>query len=194
MSIETEIKAHVDESMVEEVKARLLSLEPCIEHGSISKFDLYWSTTEDGDPVFRTRREMDAGKPRVLFTAKPHKTKSQGGTESNEELEFSVSDRQWDDVLRFVDGIGYKICRVKWKNGWHCTLVHDGFEIHAELLNVKYLGWFLEMEICSDDDGIDFAAADKALREVLSIAGVDEEAIEPTGYNRMLKAIGHDRG
>lgn len=194
MSIETEIKAHVEDSIVEEVKARLLSLKPCIEHGSISKFDLYWSTTEDGDPVFRTRREMDAGKPRVLFTAKPHKTKSQGGTESNEELEFSVSDRQWDDVLRFVDGIGYKVCRVKWKNGWHCTLVHDGFEIHAELLNVKYLGWFLEMEICSDDDGIDFAAADKALREVLSIAGVDEDAIEPTGYNKMLKAIGHDRG
>lgn len=195
MSIETEIKAHVDESMVDSVRSKLLSMQSCMDHGNISKFDIYWAASDDGDPIFRTRKELNNGKVRVLFTAKPHKTKSASGTENNEEFEFEAPGSQWDRILEFANGTGYKVCRVKWKKGWHCTLVHNGFEVHAELLEVKYLGWFLEMEICSEDSNDeDLEAEDKALREILSFVGLDEGAVESLGYNRMLKAIGHEKG
>lgn len=195
MSIETEIKAHVEESMVETVKSKLLSMSSCIDHGNISKFDIYWSTTDEGDPLFRTRRELNDGKVRVLFTAKPHKSKSERGTENNEEFEFEAAGSQWDGILEFANGIGYKVCRVKWKRGWHCTIPNEGFEIHAELLEVKYLGWFIEMEICSKNASeTDLAAEDKALRNLLMKVGLSQSAIEPTGYNKLLKAIGHEKG
>lgn len=195
MSIETEIKAHVDENMVENVKSKLLSIPSCVDHGNISKFDIYWSTSDDGDPIFRTRKELDNGRVRVLFTAKPHKKKSARGTENNEEFEFEASGNQWDRILEFANGTGYKVCRVKWKKGWHCTLMHNGFEVHAELLEVKYLGWFLEMEICSEESNDDaLEAEDRALREILSFVGLNEDSVESLGYNKMLRAIGHEKG
>ncbi len=101
MSIETEIKAHVNDERIEDVKTKLCNLPSCKVLGEISKFDMYWSLTEDGNPMFRTRKEIDAGKPRVLFTAKPHKEKDSKGTENNEELEFEAPYNQWDSILTF---------------------------------------------------------------------------------------------
>lgn len=193
MSLETEIKAHVQEGMVDSIKAKLMSVPSCVDHGNISKFDVYWSDSEEGDPVFRTRKETCNGKTDVLFTAKPSKTKTKDGIEKNVELEFEAQGGQWDRVLQFVRGIGCKVCRVKWKKGWHCNLEHNGFDIHAELLNVRYLGWFLEMEICTEGE-LDFASADKTLHELLYFVGLDSSAVEPLGYNKMLRAIGHSKG
>ncbi len=195
MSIETEIKAHVNDDILEDVKAKLCNLTFCETLGEISKFDVYWALTEDGDPMFRTRKELDSGKPRVLFTAKPHKEKNSRGTENNEELEFETPYNQWDSILTFLSGIGFQVCRLKWKKGWHYNIEHNGFHIHAELLNVKYLGWFLEMEICSNkEDNLDVKEEDRALRDILSFVGISEDCVEGTGYNKMLKAIGHDKG
>jgi predicted adenylyl cyclase CyaB len=195
MSFETEIKAHVQEDMVETVKNKLKCFPSCVEHGDISKFDVYWSDSEEGDPLFRTRKETCNGKTDVLFTAKPSKSKTKTGTEKNVELEFEASGDQWERILEFVKGTGYKVCRIKWKTGWHCTIEHKGFEIHAELLEVRYLGWFLEMEICTESDAdLDFIAADKALREVLAQMGINQSAVEPLGYNKMLRALGHSKG
>lgn len=193
MSFETEIKAHVSDDKVESIKSKLLSISSCINHGDISKFDVYWSNSEDGDPVFRTRKETCNGKTDVLFTAKPSKTKTCDGIEKNVELEFQAQGEEWERILEFVRGVGCKVCRVKWKSGWHCSLEHNGFNIHAELLNVRYLGWFLEMEICSEEE-LDFANADKALHEILYFVGLDQSAVEPLGYNKMLRAIGHSKG
>ena len=193
MSLETEIKAHVHEGMVDSIKTKLLALPSCVDHGDISKFDVYWSDSEEGDPVFRTRKETCNGKTDVLFTAKPSKTKTKEGTEKNVELEFQAQGDQWENVLQFVRGIGCKVCRVKWKKGWHCTLKHNDFEIHAELLNVRYLGWFLEMEICTEEE-LDFASAEQTLHEMLDYVGLDRASIEPLGYNKMLRALGHARG
>ncbi len=193
MSFETEIKAHVPEGMVDSIKIKLLSLPSCVDHNDISKFDIYWSESEDGDPVFRTRKETCNGKTNVLFTAKPSKTKTSDGLEKNIELEFQAKGEEWEHILQFVRGIGRKVCRVKWKKGWHCSFEHNGFNIHAELLNVRYLGWFLEMEICTEEE-IDFASADNALHEMLTFVGLDSSAVEPLGYNKMLRALGRSKG
>lgn len=193
MSLETELKAHVSEGMVDSIKTKLLSLPSCVDHGEISKFDVYWSDSEDGNPLFRTRKETCNGKTDVLFTAKPSKSKTKEGTEHNVELEFEAKGEDWERILQFVRGVGCKVCRVKWKKGWHCTIQKNGYEIHAELLNVRYLGWFLEMEICTEDE-LDFDSANTALHQMLDFVGLDYSAIEPLGYNKMLRAIGHAQG
>jgi adenylate cyclase class IV len=133
--------------------------------------------------------------PLVLFTAKPSKIKTEKGTEENQEFEFVAPDGEWDRILTFCSGMGLQVCRLKWKKGSGYMISCDGFPIHAELLDVKYLGWFLEMEICPESlEGFDMQAADRALRKVLSQMGIDESQVEGRGYNRMLRLIGREKG
>lgn len=194
MAYEIELKAHVREEEVESVKNALLKLPDVTYNGVTGKFDMYWSHTDNGEPLFRTRREMTQKGPSVIFTAKPHKTKTEKGTEENQEFEFSVPDSKWGDILNFCSGIGLQVCRLKWKNGHDFTLRRNGFDVHAELIEVRYLGWFLEIEICVESmEGVD-TAADMTLRDILSLAGLSEDRVESRGYNRMLKAIGHEKG
>ena len=194
MSYEIELKAHVVPEDVGRVRDCLLSAGAGYI-GPTDKFDIYWAKTSDGEPVFRTRRQLTVQGPEVLFTAKPSKTKSEKGTENNQELEFVTPDKQWDNVLTFCSGIGLQVCRLKWKKGFEYTVDIDGFTIHAELLDVRYLGWFLELEICVDDiAAVDAESADKALRKLLSICGIPEDAVEGRGYNRMLRDVGKEKG
>ncbi len=195
MAYEIELKARLKAEDVDRVKKALLDIPTAKYHGLNNKFDIYWSQTEDGEPLFRTRREITEDGPHVLFTAKPSKSKDSIGIEENKELEYVAPDKQWDSILEFYSGIGLQICRLKWKKGFDFTFMIDGFEIHAELLDVRYLGWFLEMEICLESlDGVDKELADGALRKALALVDVSEDAIEPTGYNKMLIAVGHDKG
>ena len=195
MGYEIELKAHVREDQLDDVKSAISALPEVRILGPINKFDMYWSQTEDGDPLFRTRREASAEGSHVLFTAKPNKTRTPDGTEENQELEFTAPDSQWDNILTFCSGLGLQICRLKWKKGTHYHALFEGYDIHVELLNVKYLDWFIEMEICpSSLEGFDIENAHRVLRNLLAVVGISEDAIECVGYNKLLKAIGHDKG
>lgn len=195
MAYEIELKAHVNENQLDDVRSAISALPKVRSLGSINKFDMYWSQTEDGDPLFRTRREASADGSHVLFTAKPNKTRTADGTEENQELEFTAPDSQWDNILTFCSGLGLQVCRLKWKKGSHYHAVFEGYDIHIELLNVKYLDWFVEMEICPPSlEDFDVDNAHKVLRDLLSTIGISENAIEHVGYNKLLKAIGHDKG
>ena len=195
MGYEIELKAHVREDQLDAVKSAISALPEVRSFGPINKFDMYWSQTEDGDPLFRTRREASAEGSHVLFTAKPNKTRTPDGTEENQELEFTAPDSQWDNILTFCSGLGLQVCRLKWKKGSHYHVLFDGYDIHVELLDVKYLGWFIEMEICPASlDGFDVENAHEVLRRLLSVLSISEDAIEHLGYNKLLKAIGHDKG
>ena len=195
MGYEIELKAHVSENQLDDVRSAISALPEVDILGPINKFDMYWSQTEDGDPLFRTRREASADGSHVLFTAKPNKTRTADGTEENQELEFTAPDSQWDSILTFCSGLGLQVCRLKWKKGSHYHAVFGGYDIHIELLNVKYLNWFVEMEICPPSlEGFDVDNAHNVLRDLLSTIGISEDAIEHVGYNKLLKAIGHDKG
>ena len=119
MGYEIELKAHVKDEQLDSVKSAISSLPDVRQLGPINKFDMYWSRTEDGDPLFRTRREATAEGSHVLFTAKPNKTRTSDGTEENQELEFIAPDSQWDSILTFCSGLGLEVCRLKWKKGFH---------------------------------------------------------------------------
>lgn len=195
MGYEIELKAHVREDQLDSVKSAISGLPSTMSLGPINKFDMYWSQTEDGDPLFRTRREATSDGSRVLFTTKPNKTRTADGTEENQELEFSAPDSQWDNILTFCSGLGLQVCRLKWKKGSHYHVFFEDHDIHVELLDVKYLGWFIEMEICPPSlEGFDVENAHGVLRDLLEAVGISEDAIECVGYNKLLKAIGHDKG
>lgn len=195
MAYEIELKAHVKSDTVDAIRTALLGIPTMEYHGESDKYDVYWSHTSEGEPLFRTRKEVTENGPEVLFTAKPNKVKTSNGTEQNVELEYATSEDQWDRIQEFYSGLGFKVCRVKWKKGYSYYVNYMGFDIHVELLDVKYLGWFLEMEICPESlDGFDAVAADKALRGMLVEVGLSDADVESRGYNRMLKAIGHDKG
>ena len=83
MAYEIELKAHVAAEQVPDVKVRLMAVPGIRYIGETDKFDIYWSKTPDGEPVFRTRRQMTSEGPDDLFTAKPHKKKSAKGNVEN---------------------------------------------------------------------------------------------------------------
>ena len=195
MGYEIELKAHVREDQIDSVLTAISELPSVRNLGPINKFDIYWSQTDDGDPLFRTRREATAEGSHVLFTAKPNKTRTPDGTEENQELEYIAPDSQWDNIMTFCSGLGLQVCRLKWKKGSHYHVRFEDYDIHVELLNVKYLDWFIEMEICPASlEGFDIENAHKVLRRLLSELCISEDAIEHVGYNKLLKAIGHDKG
>ncbi|MCF0237898.1 MAG: CYTH domain-containing protein [Sphaerochaetaceae bacterium] len=197
MAYEIELKAWVEDENVEEVKAILSKIscsEVCLEE--VHKDDIYWALSEDNDDsLFRTRLEKIGDKEEILFTRKPSKSKDETGIEFNEEVEYCVSANQWENVLKFIPAMGYEIVKHKWKDGWHCYINKNSFDIHVELLKVKFLGWFLEMEICpSTLEGFDSLSANNTLKEILRICNISLSSVEPRGYNRMLTAIGKDKG
>lgn len=194
MGFEVEIKAHVSEDNVPLIRSFFDNNKEASFCGCTDKQDVYWAKNETDPPMFRTRLEKTDNGAEVLFTSKPLKKKDYL-TEYNVENEFSAASDQWEDVLHFVSGLGLKVCRRKWKIGYGWFVDVDGFNIHAELLEVRFLGWFLEMEICSkNEDDIDKAAAEKALFKLLKMVGVSEKNVEPVGYNKLLVAAGHERG
>lgn len=194
MSCEIEIKAHVKDNQWDSVKAKLDSMDESRYLGATDKEDIYWAHSKEDPPVFRTRRVVENGIPKILFTSKPLKTKD-FKTEVNIENEFEVASAQWEGIISFVKGLGFVPCRLKWKRGVHYIVSVNGFDIHAELLYVKHLGNFLEIEICDDDlKSINKEEAEKALYCLLAKAGVPKSAVEAKGYNKMLTAIGRQFG
>jgi len=194
MGFEVEIKAHVPEQKVDSIRSFFDNREGTSFCGCTDKQDVYWAKQETDPPMFRTRLEKTDNGKEVIFTSKPLKKKDYL-TEYNVENEFTADCDQWENVLEFVSGLGLKVCRRKWKKGFGWFADLDGFRIHAELLEVKFLGWFLEMEICSrHEEDIDKTAAEEALFKLLEEAGVSKSAVEPIGYNKLLVAAGHERG
>ena len=194
MGCEIELKAHVNDNHVDSLISSLKNLNDSYYLGEIGKYDIYWSHSEDGEPLFRTRLEDSSEGQRVLFTQKPLKSKDYC-TEYNVENEFVSSGAEWDNVQKFMKGLNLKICRIKIKEGHHFKIDLNGFEMHCEVLKVKYLGWFIETEICGDDiDLMDKEGAEKALYFLLGLVNIPIDAVEPKGYNKMLKEVGHERG
>jgi adenylate cyclase class 2 len=103
--------------------------------------------------------------------------------EINDEREFSVSDAAaFEDLLRRL-GLQKGIEKNKRGWAWNCA------GITAELTEVAGLGWFVELEIITDDaaEGTVTAARTRLLALLRKI-GVKKNRIEPRYYTEMLRA------
>jgi adenylate cyclase class 2 len=102
--------------------------------------------------------------------------------EINDEREFSVSDAAaFEELLRRL-GLQKGIEKNKRGWAWNCA------GITVDLTEVAGLGWFVELEILTDDDtGGTVTAARTRLLALLRKIGVKKDRIEPRYYTEMLR-------
>jgi len=199
MATEIELKVHVKNFEV----LRLLLLEKANYHYSFEKDDNYWFPQEypPSDQLrgtlplsgLRIRREsrIFPDETAESLTLVTYKTKEvRDGVEINDEREFSVDPAPLFEEL--LKRMGFKPGISKHKQGW--AFSREG--IGAELLEVKGLGWFLELEIIVDEipDGErreeTLAKGRKRLLDLLDSFGIERGAIESRFYSEMLGKSG----
>jgi len=183
MSLEVEMKAHVGENQLEEIKNRLKQMANYI--GTVEKHDIYWAKEIDSELLFRTRLQILGDKKEVLFTRKPVKTLLE--TEINEEIEFSSDTKNWNEIQQFFVSLGYKIGLKKIKEGWEYLTEINGIEIHIELMKVNTLGYFFEAEITFKERNDSYIKlCQKALFDLFEKLGLTQN-IERKTYHKMIK-------
>ena len=191
MATEIELKAHIQDS--EALKALLFRKAEYIS--AFEKDDSYWVRAPGAsasDP--RTARLRVRGEKRVFpdgsevsrIVATYKNKEVTGGIEVNDELEFEVQPGPAFEA--FLERVGFTRDICKRKRGW--DFFRDG--ITAELVEVESLGWFVELEILTND--IHAANRGKAVEEArakllgfLAELGISREAIESRYYTEMLK-------
>lgn len=187
MSYEVEIKAHVQDSQLVQLKQKLSGFPGSRVLGDVKKNDTYFAVRETDHHLFRVRLQSIGDHCDVLVTAKPLRTYE--GTEINKELEFHSLASEVQTVKDFFISLGYTVCLQKEKEGWACIVPVNGFDITAEVLEVKPIGTYLEMEItsiqsCEEESLI--SKAQKALLQLLKDCGISEKAIESRPYRQMI--------
>ncbi|MDR2602799.1 MAG: class IV adenylate cyclase [Spirochaetaceae bacterium] len=189
MAYEIELKAWVDD--VKQTEARLNKIARFLF--SFQKEDVYWyCENKNAFPSgVRLRNEKqilpeDSVKNRLLITYKTKETRD--GVEVNEEKEFRVADGP-ENFEEFMERSGFAPGFSKKKTGkswcYDCKDFCGG--VTAELTEIDGLGWFLEMEILSEDGSqktVDLARA--ILIQLLDDCGVPPEKIESRYYSEML--------
>jgi adenylate cyclase class 2 len=185
VSVEIELKAWVDDP-----DGLRLRFSSCAGQGtSFEKADAYWvfpggcgAAPSSGVRLRRETKTDPAGTvSRALWVT--YKVKEvRGGVEINDEREFSVSDAAaFEELLRRL-GLQKDIEKNKRGWAWNCA------GVTAELTEVAGLGWFVELEIVTDDDtGGTVTAARTRLLALLRKIGIKEDRIEPRYYTEMLR-------
>ena len=171
---EVELKARVDD--FEFIKSKL---EEMYDYkGKIHKFDSYMRRKGDKDiinKVFRIRIDNEGAV--VGYKDK----KRQRGVEINIENEFGVTDP--DLFIQLMEKMGFEVYVEKEKKGF---LFKDS-DISIELLNIKGLGNFIEIEkILKNPNDSEIAKAEIEIREILERVGINKEKIESRYYIEML--------
>ena len=187
MAVEIELKARLDES--EPIKKRLSLLGTFLH--SYEKHDSYWLLETGGGFTVRIRREkiIQNGtiNETVLVTNKTKEIKD--GIEINDEQEFSVSSAELFEKLLFHTGMKLQMNKEKQGWAWHIPKTAKS-PVLAELSMVKGLGWFIELELMTEDRSsktIDICR--KRLLSLLAELGVDREKIEDRTYSMLLAEL-----
>jgi len=190
MATEIEIKAHVKNC--DKIK-RLLFINA--EYlGAFEKYDTYWYPepgTYSGLPssglrVRKENRSFPDGIDRFSYLVTYKAKERREEIEINEEKEFEATSLRGPTAPVFEEFLalmGLKPGNSKKKNGM--AFFWDG--VNAELSEVEGLGWFIELEIVSNDykeENYD-REKDRLLR-ILELLGIEMEEIETRYYSEML--------
>lgn len=173
MSYEIELKVRVNAPI--ELKKKIEAITGKTGE-KVEKEDIYYRRKDETLASFRIRRQDDC-----LFVTAKRNNRTEG-IETNEEAEFKVDKKEFDRLTSFSSILGYEILLEKHKKGyaWH----YSG--ILVELLDVKELGWFLEIEIISDtlDDKDNEVIR---LYDFLSLCDIDRKDICNESYQQLLQ-------
>lgn len=192
MATEIELKAHVANP---DVVKRLLFINA--EYlGAFEKFDTYWYPESGSFPGLpwsgiRVRKENTTspdGKDKFSYLVTYKMKQRRDGIEINDEREFEVMSLRGrtDPVFEeFLVLVGMKLGNSKKKTG--LAFFCEG--INAELAEVEGLGWFIELEILSENYTEEKYDKEKdRLLHFLDTLGISQEAIESKFYSELLSA------
>ena len=190
MATEIELKAHVADSET----LRKVLLEKSEYLWSFQKDDSYWNTMEgaSGIRIRKEKRTFSEGTEKSTLFATYKNKELKGNIEVNNEQEFEICPSTGQVFENFLTRMGLKPLYSKKKRGW--AFNHDG--ITAELVEVKGLGWFIELEILLEGESIagnqekTVAETEKRLKVFLAALGIAETAIESRYYSVMLAERG----
>ena len=209
MATEIELKAHIEDK---EAVKRLL-FDKAVFLWAFEKEDTYWFQEPPSCPGFprsgiRLRREkctLPDGSEKISCLATYKNKEKRDGIEINDEKEFEIvskPDQNGPEFEEFLLCLGLKPGISKKKRGWafsreginNPAVEQQGIKpsprITAELCEVEGLGWFVELEILTDnaDNGKDaYAESRKRLLDFLYSLGIKKEAIESRFYTELLK-------
>jgi adenylate cyclase class 2 len=192
MATEIELKARVANHL--EIGNRLSEL--AVFTGTFEKKDVFYSTASSTVTAYGVRLRKESKRlPSGTSTQKNLVTwklkQVIDGIEINDEREFEVS--SCEVFEQFLTHLGFMIKSGKQKKGSS----YDNNGMTVELTEVEGLGWFVELEMISDDMGTQeetFAAARKKLLDFLAELGIERDAIESRSYTEMLRGIAFQSG
>jgi adenylate cyclase class 2 len=188
MATEIELKAHVANHL--EIGNRLPEL--AVFTGTFEKKDVFYSTAGSTAYGVRLRKESKrlpsgTSTQKNLVTWKSKQVAD--GIEINDEKEFEVS--SCEVFEQFLTHLGFMEKSGKQKKGSS----YDNNGMTVELTEVEGLGWFVELEMISDDEDAGntqeetFTAARKKLLDFLAKLGIERNAIESRSYTEMLRGM-----
>lgn len=189
MAFEIELKARVDDP----AKTRNILSKRGKYCYTCEKDDAYWVFPGRETPRLRLRRENKTNAEghsvsAALITCKIRETR--GGIEINDEQELTISDAPAFEKILTQLGLQPIVRKEKRGEAWQFHVTNGQPSVLAELLEVKNLGWFIELEILSpvhDDQTI--SAHRKTLLDLLATLDIPQEKIEPRPYTEMLKHL-----
>lgn len=175
---EIEYKAHC--SNVDSVISYLNKVAGNAE--KVDKKDQYFRRGNEKFPDFRVRN--NSGKIEVTAKRDGKEYLNKDG-ENNLEYELHLEETDFDYVINFFTLIGFDKYFVKEKKGYEWNYKGK----HIELLLVKNLGWFLEIEalvpFIFTEKEID--NTQKEIKEIFTECGISLNEIEKKTYREMLE-------
>ncbi len=178
---EIELKAHVDDA--QKVTQKLDSFAHFLK--SVQKVDVYWKSQNGVQARIRTQTDLISKKREIFLTYKKKENRiGENGQkiEVNDEKECSISDD--DALVSFFEDIGMKIALKKTK-----SVRSYAFEnAHLELCEVPPLGFFLEIEIISEqNDEKTISICRKKINEIFEKCEIGADKIEEKYYSQLLR-------
>ena len=189
MNTEIEMKAHVQDKEA----LRLLLSEKAEYLGYFEKEDTYWYPQPGGSQALmpygirirKEKRSLPDGSEGSAIYATFKRKEVIDGIELNDEREFKVSPAS--EFEYFLNLAGIHSGKHKQKRGW----AFSKRDITAELVEVEGLGWFIELEIITDDKQPDTVSERrKQLLDFFDELGIERTAIESRFYSEILKTSG----
>ncbi|MFA7671647.1 MAG: CYTH domain-containing protein [Sphaerochaetaceae bacterium] len=175
MNIEVECKIALSENEQNSLRELLNGYSKEIP---FTKKDYYYITNNNKNEALRLRIEADD-----LIITKKDKNKEEEGFEINEEQQVLFNAGLYGKIKRLLVLAGYKNAFCKIKKGYE-YLVKD---VLVELVEIKDLGWFLELESTFNEPNKGI----QSIKDVLKELSFENRELENRYYWQLLKDKGN---
>lgn len=187
---EIELKARVkDPSAVEQKLNQFAAFEK-----EVLKEDYYYKNRKcSPSPSIRIRLETVNGTTTSILTYKKKENRiSEDGSqcEVNQELETKIEDSKVLEQWLLDSGAELTVRKTKHVKSWKAATGLGNLQATLELCNIERLGWFLEIEILSEEsDAETVGRIHGELESLLEKSGLGKTDIETKYYSELLKEL-----